>query len=287
MALHPSELRAIPLFHRISDQHLTELMASFTHGEHAVGDVLFEAGSTPQHFLLLSRGEVSLYEGNEVRFRLKPVSLIGELGALTGVRRNTTARVSAPSEIWTIATADLMAFFEKRGEIAVPFYHNLLGVVAGKVRRDELRIAEMRANLIHTQKEMKRINQTLLEAEETPLSALLFETMEALIEHNKRGHYTVEPWETLRTAVRHEDKSEAPVLELSDERLAIAPFPGATSGTRWSGVLILGEAEIPVSGIIERSDSTSVVITLDLLIEEYGAQLADHLTRLQMLDFVV
>ena len=86
-----------------------------------------------------------------------------------------------PSEVWQIGTAELRDFFEKHGDVAFPLYHNLLSIVADKVRRDTRRLDEMRANLIRTQKAMKRLLELVLSSEETPLSKQMAETLEDLI----------------------------------------------------------------------------------------------------------
>jgi CRP/FNR family cyclic AMP-dependent transcriptional regulator len=288
MAVRPSDLHAIPLFQNITEEHLAELMGAFERLEVGPDHVLFEAGSAPKHLLLLVRGEVALREGDATRFRLAPIAPIGELGAVTGLRRNTTAVTTQPSEVWRIGVAELMDFFEKHGDVAFPFYHNLLNVVAHKVRRDTRRVDEMRANLIRTQKAMKRLLEAVLEAEETPLSKTVCETLEDLIEHNKRGHYMVAPAHTLTSSVRLDGGAVVPVLEISDGwlRLDKLPAPAPAPGAHWSGVLALPGREIPVSGTVERNGD-GTVIKLDLLIDEYQGALREYLTRVQMLDFVV
>jgi CRP-like cAMP-binding protein len=291
MTVRPSELQAIPLFHGITDAHLAELVGAFERLSLESGKVLFEAGSAPTHFLLLVKGEVALREPGadvEPRFRLSPVAPIGELGAVTGLARNTTAVTTQPSEIWRIGAADLTQFFEKHGDVAFPFYHNLLSIVADKVRRDERRLEEVRANLIRTQKAMKKLLDVVLESEETPLSKTVCETLEDLIEKNRRIHYLVEPTRTLTSSVRLDGGATVPVLELSDGRLRIAkPADAPKAGADWSGVLITSSGEVPVSGNVEAVDANGVLIKLDLLIEAYAAVLRDYLTRVQMLDFVV
>jgi CRP-like cAMP-binding protein len=300
MTVRPSDLHAIPLFHGITDEHLADLLGAFEPVSLPAGQVLFAAGSEPAHLLLLTKGEVALLEptadrgegidAGAPRFRLSPVAPIGELGAVTGLRRNTTAVTSQPSEVWRIAVAELRRFFERHGEVAFPFYHNLLNIVADKVRRDARRLDEVRANLIRTQKGMKRLLQTVLETEETPLSRTVCETLEELIEHNRRIHYLVEPVSTLTSWVRLDSGSTVPVREISDSLLRIAPAPSALPpkpGADWSGVLITPGGEVPVSGKVEAADAFGALIKLDLFIDQYATVLRDYLTRVQMLDFVV
>jgi CRP/FNR family transcriptional regulator, cyclic AMP receptor protein len=298
MAVRPSDLHAIPLFHGITDEHLAELILACERVDLPAGTVLFEAGSEPQHLLLLSGGEVVLREPGaprdaEPRFRLSPLAPIGELGAVTGVPRNTTAVTSQPSEVWRIGVADLRQFFEKHGDVAFPFYHNLLNIVADKVHRDTRRLDDVRANLIRSQKGMKRLLGLVLESEETPLSRTICETLEELIESNRRTHYLVEPTSTLTSWVRLDGGATVPVREISDSLLRIAsapPVPGAGApapGAEWSGVLITPGGEVPVSGKVEQTDAAGALIKLDLFIDQYAAVLRDYLTRVQMLDFVV
>lgn len=290
MTVRPSDLHAIPLFHGITDDHLAELMGACERLSLPAGEVLFEAGSEPRHFLLLTSGEVALREpgdtGSDPRFRLSPIAPIGELGAVTGLRRNTTAVTSQPSEVWRIGVPELRQFFERHGDVAFPIYHNLLNIVADKVRRDTHKVEEVRANLIRTQKGMKRLLEVVLESEETPLSKTIAETLEDLIEHNRRIHYLVEPTSTLTSWVRLDGGATLPVREISDSLLRLAG-PAGQKGADWSGVLVTPGGEVPVSGKVDAVDASGTLIKLDLFIDQYAAVLRDYLTRVQMLDYVV
>ena len=292
MLVSPSDLRSIPLFQDTSEDHLTSLIGVFERRQCHKDDVLFRAGDRPEDLLLLVQGEVALLDGDDgesVRFRLRPIAPIGELGAITGLVRNTTARVTQPSEIWRIPTQVLLDFFEANGNVAFSFYHSLLGIVADKVRRDTRRMEEMRANIVRTQKAMKQMRELVLEGADTPLSKPIHDTLDELIEHNRRWHYLVEPARSLRAVVRSDDGIESPVLQMSAGWLLLDK--DATSakelGAHWSAVLVLPSGEIPVSGTVDSADDGCVTIALDLLIRDYATKLEDYLTRLHMLDFVV
>jgi len=285
----PADLRQIPLFQRITDEHLTELIEAFERISLDAGAVLFEAGSEPAHLLLLVQGEVALKEGGETRFRLTPIAPIGEIGAVTGVKRSITAVTTQPSEIWRVGVDDLADFFELHGDVAFPLCHNLLSIVTDKVRRDTRRLDEMRHNLIRTQKAMKRLLEQVLSTEETKLSKAVCETLEDLIEHNRRGHYMVEPAHTLKSSVRLDGGTVVSVSEVSEGRLRLEPppEPELSLGTHFSFVLLLPGQELPLSGTVEAIGKEGTLIKLDLLIAEYAAALSEYLTRVQLLDFVV
>jgi CRP-like cAMP-binding protein len=284
----PADLRAIPLFQDISDEHLSQLIGVLEHASLSSGETLFRAGDVPDRLILLVAGEVVLSENELIRFRLHPIAPIGELGSITGLARNTTAVTTQPSEIWTIATPRLMRFFEEHGDVAFPFYHNLLRIVADKTRRDGRRMYEMRANIIRTQKAMKRMRDLVLESEDTVLSRPVFETLEDLIEHNRRWRYMVEPAHTLGASVRLDDGTLVEVREMSSMVVRIGSWAGAPApGSYWSGVLVVPGAEIPICGTVESSNADGVAVQLDMLIAAYAAQYDEYLTRLHMLDFVL
>jgi CRP-like cAMP-binding protein len=269
----------------MTDAHLDELGAIFERKTLKDGEVLFEAGAPADQFQILVSGSLSLLEQDTERFRLAPLAPIGELGALTGVAHNVRAVAAGASEVWRVSVAKLLTFFEKNGDVAFPFYHSLLEIVSDKVRRDELRLEEMRTNLIRTQKMMKKLREVVLESPETPLSEPVAKALDDLIEHNRRGHYMVEPARAMASKVRLDDGKVVDVKEISEDHVCIAAPLGKKGGS-WSGVLVLPTREIPISGTIDK-EGTRTVVALDLLVDEYKGALSDYLTRVQMLDFVV
>ncbi|TKC94094.1 Crp/Fnr family transcriptional regulator [Polyangium fumosum] len=287
MTMRPADLHAIPLFEGITEAHLAELIEGLERVTLAPGDVLFEAGTEPKHLWLLAAGEIALEQAGEVRFRLAPIAPIGELGALTGLYRNTRAVATEASELYRIGVVALLRFFESHGDVAFPFYHNLLKIVAQKVHRDAMRQGEMRANIIRTQKSMKELRDRVLEAEETPISRAVCETLDTLIEHNRRVHYMVTPAYALSTSVRLDAGVLIPVSAMSDRYLELVSLPDAKLGDEVSFVLVIPNGEIPVSGKVRQAGEGAVLVELDLLIDEYAKRLSEHLTRVQMLDFVV
>lgn len=286
MAFQPTALRSIPLFANIPDEHLTQLVGAFQRRSLAAGEVLFSPGETAADFVLLTEGAIEVRQGDE-RIVVRPVAPVGEVGALAGLRRSTAAVAAAPSEVLTIPTSELVAFFEKNGDIGFRFHHNLLAILADKLERDRIRIDEMRANVIRTQKTMKHMRDAILEAEDTPLHRTMFEDLDALIEANRRGHYLVDVVRALPTRVRLDDGTRD-VIRMSNERVHVASGPGTlTAGAEFTAVLVLGDAEIPVTGTVDEVDSARAVLALDALIDEYTAVLEQHLWKLQLLDVVL
>lgn len=273
----------------MTDAHIEQLLAIFDRRTLAKGAALFERGEVADRLLLLVSGEVLVTQGSE-SFRLRPIAPVGELGALCGFKRTSTATAATSCDVLTISMGALMRFFEAHGDVAYPFHHNLLHVVADKLSRDKRRLDEMRANIIETQKSLKRMHDALLAAPETELSRLLFEEIDALIEQNKKSRYLVAPTRSIPTRVRFDDGEQRNVAWLSNEWLMVARSANGEElerGAELSCVLIAPELEIPVSGIVDAVTDEHVAVTLDPLIREYAADLERHLVRLQMLDVVL
>ena len=162
-AMRPStsELRTIPLFHGFGDAELAEIAARFARV--ATTAPLFEVGEAASTLYVLTHGEVVLDRPGDDLFRLRPPALIGELGALTGLPRSTRATATADAIVWGLEAKALQSFLGDHQELGVRFLVNLLSVVADKVHRDQGRLAEMRGNLMRTQKELKRLRELVLE----------------------------------------------------------------------------------------------------------------------------
>lgn len=292
------DLRSLPLFQGISEARLEQLVATFQTVKHKAGTVLFRPGDTATQFELLTKGEVSIEEPKaeqsgadapSVRFDLRPLAPLGELGALTGLPRSTTATATTDIEVLSVNVSDLLGFFEANGDIGFAFYKNLLGLVSDKVRRDRSRIEDMRTNIVRTQKAMKKLRDVVLDAAETEISKPVFETLDTLIDKNRRANYRVSPTASYPAHVRLDDGRVIPVLEVSEGHVKVA---GRTQDltadpTFWAGVLVVPTSEILLSGSVLREGEGGVVVKLDKPIEEYKAKLDDYTTRVQLLDFVV
>jgi CRP/FNR family transcriptional regulator, cyclic AMP receptor protein len=288
-AISAADLGGIPLFRDIPPKHLDSLLGVFTAEKVAVGHTLFRAGETAGELLLLGSGEVTVYEEEDPKFKVEPVSVIGELGGLTGTPRNATARVTRPSVVHRVAIRKLMQFFEGQPDFAFRFYRNLLVIVAEKVRRDRERLGQMRGNIIRTQKAMKDLRDFVLESQETKLSKRVVDVLEEHIGKNRRAGYRVHPSPTFPAFVKLEGGLMVPVVEISNGYIKLANQSKKLVSKKgvWVGVLALPSAEIAVSGIIERQSPDGVVVKLDDLVDEYRAALENYVMRVQLLDFVL
>lgn len=285
------DLDSIPLLRGFTGAQLDEIMALFRpvtaeSMKSSERGLLFEDGDEAEGFYLLTRGEVVLeQEGVEIH-HLHPLAVIGELGGVCGVPRHCRARLISGTELWYMDARELDALFRKDQDLGLRFQKNLLDVVSDKVHRDQLRLHDMRSNIIHTQKAMKRMRDFLWESKDTEVSSPLHDVIEDLIRRNRRVNYRVTPPAVLAATLRLDDGTEAPVAQISRTEITVVGT-GGEEGARISGVLHLSGPEIPVSGKISSVGDERIEIQLDLLLDEYSASLEGYLTRIQLLDFLV
>ncbi len=188
--------------------------------------------------------------------------------------------------MWSLPATKLQAHLAEHQELGVRFLANLLQVVADKVHRDQRRMADMRSNLISTQKELKRLRELVLETVETPLSAPVHDALDKLITHNRRVNYRVEPPPALAATCRI-DNATASITDISRTHITVNLAGDAPAMGAWlTGVAHLAGTEIPISGRVHRIAGKKVTLELDLMIDEFGAALEGYLTRAQLLDIL-
>lgn len=277
----------LPLFRSLTGDQIASVSKLFQKRALAAREVLFREGDAPDRLAILMDGELELNETNEPQVILRPVTTIGELGALTGIARNTTATAVGAVEVLEASTDELMKLFHSDTALGFAFYRGLLDVVSDKVKRDRRRLSDMRGNLIRTQKAMKAARDIVLSNEETVISKPVCDTLDELIDNNRRANYRVSPVAGHDASLRLTDGRHAPVIELSEGHIKLDKTAAMPEGTELSAVLRLPQREMPVSGRVVRVGPDGILVRLDLLIEDYQAAFQGYLTQLQLLDFVV
>src|SRR5262245_54767064 len=213
------DLRTVSLFRGFSEGELGEIAALFTPVDPRAGGVVFEVDEPATELYLLAAGEVVLERPGDDVYRLRPPALIGELGALTGLRRSSRAVARPGAALWRLEATRLQRFLGENQELGVRFLVNLLEVVADKVDRDQRRMADMRTNLVRTQKALKQLRGGVLASVATPRSPPVHDTLEQLITHNRRVNYRIEPPPALAAQLRV-DGGDAQVVMVSRTHLA-------------------------------------------------------------------
>ncbi len=283
-----ASLTGLPLFSDLSEDELRTLLSAFETRTLEKGEILFEAGNEPKAVFILVAGSVSVRSDDEEVLVAASPTPIGELSAMTGEDRSLTAVAAERCEVLAAPVGELQKFLESQGAIGYRFQRALLRLAARKIARDRERSRQMRQNIISTQKTMKAMRDALLESEDNPLHATLFEQLDALIENNRRVHYLVRPSRLVPTSIRLDGGVERRVTALSEEWLYFEREEGDPDPQEEiRALLVLDGDEIPISGTVEQTRSGETVVYLDELVPDSQKRLALHLTRAQLLDVVL
>jgi len=289
MPLSNDQLRSIPLLAGLNDDQCKAISELFEHVDLSAGTTLCVAGALAGEFFILESGSVKLSDGDRVDFEVRPPAPIGELGALGGIHRNVNVVANTDSTVWRVSRDTLAKFLQTHSDIGLIVYQNLTSVVADKIHRDQLRLQDMRENLIATQKQMKALREFVLESEDTSVSERIHDDLSTLIDHNRRINYRIAPPAPLPVRVRDENLGELPVEELSRTHFSVVVDADRVpeKGARLNGVLTLAGPEIAFTGKVIRLNEERVTVALDPFIAEYSEELEGYLSRVQMVDFVV
>lgn len=281
-------LSKLPLFSGFSDEEIQSFVTMSERQKVPAGKTLFQAGAQPQAVFLLVSGSMKVSNAEEEVLLAQAPSFIGELSAMTGEDRSLSVAAAEDSEVLAASIEDLWSFLQKNASFALRFQRNLLELSARKIARDRARLKQMKENIVNTQKAMKAMREALLDGEDNPLHELLFEQLDALIEHNRRIHYLVEPSRLVSTEIRLDSGTTHRVTALSNEWVFFEEPPsGLKKGGELRAVLLLDGREMPVSGSLDRLNEDEAGIFLDELVSEYEEGFNRHLTTAQLLDVVL
>lgn len=286
MAPSVGDLRTISLFSRCSDGELRELLTLFVPMARRTDQVLFDIGQPSDAMYLLVDGTAQLESPEDEVHRLHPPALLGELGALTGVPRSTKVTVFDAS-CFRVDALHWHQFLFEHPALGLRVLRDVLRVAAEKIHRDQIRIGTMRQNSQWTQTELRAVLQVLSEASETPVSAPVRDSIDALIMRNRRVNVRVEPSATMPVGLQV-DAGIATVVDLSRTHLAFTVAnPPWTPGGSVHAVLSLSGASMPISGRVIRVHEQRVTVELDAMSENLAAPLDGYLTRAQLLDILL
>ncbi len=277
------------LFENLGPKALDRILDAMDELKTPRKETLFEYGDPGRDLYVLISGEVKLIdEGREI-LSLMPYQLIGEVGAMTEIPRNTTAIAEAGSILNTVNGDRLLKLLEENQDIGVVVYKNLANIIASKFVIHQSHTDEIRGNLIRTQKEMKQMLDLILKQPETPLSEPTYDSLNELVSKNRRANYRLQP-NTHLPAYFVCDGKTLQVLNISINSMAVH-ISGISSlpkvGEHISGVLNTAGDELPVSGQIIRKDDQVLAVRLDMMIDKYKNQLKDYLVRIQLLSIIV
>lgn len=150
----PSQVRASPIFHGLSDEHLGALVGIARRRRFAEGAILLEEGSEGERCYLLVRGtlEIALSQRGQayqVLATLKPGDLCGELAMVDGHVRSATCRAVSPVEVLELDRARMHALFKQQTELGYRVMFNLSRLLARRIRQTNRKLKTTLSDLLY------------------------------------------------------------------------------------------------------------------------------------------
>lgn len=151
-------VRSLPLFEKMSDQDVDDVLASATSRRYQIGEAVFEQGQTAEQFFLLLHGRLRVTqvttEGQQVIVRMvNPGDLFGIAKALQRPDYPGTATAAAESIVLAWPMADWSVFLER---------HPTLAITAMQTIGSRLQEAHTRLRELATEEVERRVAHTVL-----------------------------------------------------------------------------------------------------------------------------
>jgi len=144
-------LPKIPLFDGLSRSELREIEATLRKRTCEPGEVIFQQGRPGAGMFILISGAVEIFrEAEEPRVlltRVAPGSFFGEMALLDDALRTACAVAAEASELAVFYRPDLLNLAEQRPQLGVKVVMHLSQIVAGRLRRTNRALKEIRAEV--------------------------------------------------------------------------------------------------------------------------------------------
>jgi glutamate dehydrogenase (NAD(P)+) len=132
--------------------------------EYAKDDLLFKQGDKSKALYLIVEGEIDIEkeaDGNTVTIAtLVPGTVVGEMSLLTGEDRSASARVSSPaSTVLAISWDELQKMMRENQVAAYKLIYALSRLLAHRLKRINLKVADMLANQDPPQRPGERLEE--------------------------------------------------------------------------------------------------------------------------------
>ena len=138
-------IEKIPFFSGLSLRQVKELLHSGRMEMAEAGKVLCREGDKSTEMYVLLAGELAVKDGEVELARVKPVEIVGEMGMVSNQPRCATVEAADDATVMVIGKMQFEALMRKDVDMASRIYRNMLDAVCQKIRENNIRLLDMRA----------------------------------------------------------------------------------------------------------------------------------------------
>ena len=136
-------LKKIPIFNGLAPTQVRKILALCVHKSYAPGDKVCVSGTPPDEMFVLLSGEVGIITVEGLRVAtILPVTMVGEMGVITGQPRVATVEATKPTATFIIQKGPFDAVLREDDEIRSKVYRAIIDVLSGKLSNDNVRLRD-------------------------------------------------------------------------------------------------------------------------------------------------
>jgi CheY-like chemotaxis protein len=136
-------LRKIPIFKGLSPSQVKMVLSLCAHKSYKPGSQVCRSNTPSDEMYILLSGELVVVTVEGVRVAtILPVTVVGEMGVITGQPRSATLEVGKPSNIFAIKKAKFDLMLRDERDMRSIIYRNLIDVLSGKLTNDNVRLRD-------------------------------------------------------------------------------------------------------------------------------------------------
>jgi len=136
-------LRKIPIFKGLSPSQVKMVLSLCVHKSFKPGSQVCRGNTRSDEMFILLSGELVVVTVEGIRVAtILPVTVVGEMGVITGQPRSATLEVGKPSNIFVIQKAQFDLMLREDRDMRGMIYRNIIDVLSGKLTNDNVRLRD-------------------------------------------------------------------------------------------------------------------------------------------------
>ncbi len=154
-------LHTMPLFSRLAERELLQLMQVAEVFEYAPGEVVIKQGEAGDRMYVLLDGRLQVLSHNTAVGELKRGEHFGEMALVRNLPRSATIKAIVPSELISIKRDDFFELIRNEPRVAVKLLWQFLGVLAHRLERTSNDLSHAREAVVGTRQQWIEDEPTL------------------------------------------------------------------------------------------------------------------------------
>ena len=139
-------IEKIPLFQGLSLRQVQGILQAGQVAKCSRGEVLCRDGDKSTEIFILLSGGLAVKNGNVELAAIKPVEIVGEMGAITGQPRCATVVVAEGSALIIISKIKFDVLLKNDVEMAAKIYKNMLNSLSQKLRDNNIQLVNIQSS---------------------------------------------------------------------------------------------------------------------------------------------